>query len=225
MFSISYHRKNRRKRDEHRFSGGVSPVVDEIESPSPRGLTPPPETVYFENSKQNLKNDTTKNFLGFSLYYPNDWQRNDVKNNFLDISKNAPTGTPIEQMLVSYYDSKGTFNADREIFPALVTETNQTLKSFVPNYKMISEGEKTVNNGWRAYEVKFAGAGKTANGEDIELWGRRLFIPAARNDMKNGYVLTMLATSLSPDVKGIEDVGVKGDLQTVLYSFEPNRNF
>ncbi|MDQ3321275.1 MAG: hypothetical protein M3525_02265 [Acidobacteriota bacterium] len=90
---------------------------------------------------------------------------------------------------------------------------------------MISESEKTVNNGWRAYEVKFEGAGKTANGEDIKLWGRRLFVPAARNGMKNGYVSTMLATSLSPDVKNIEDVGVKGDLHTILYSFEPNRNF
>ncbi len=139
--------------------------------------------------------------------------------------RNAATGTPIEQMLVSYYDSKGTFKADKEIFPALVKETNSTLKSFVPNYKLISEGEKTVNNGWRAYEVKFEGAGKTAKGEDIRYLGRRLFIPAARNGMKNGYVLTMLATSLSPDVKNIDDIGVKGDLQIILYSFEPNQNF
>lgn len=204
----------------------ASPVIDEIESPPPsRALPPPPDSVYFENSKQALKSETAKNFLGFSLYYPKDWKRNDAKNNFLDISKNAATGTPIEQMLVSYYDSKGTFKADKELFPALVKETNNTLKSIVPNYKTVSQGEKTVNNGWRAYEVNFQGAGKTAKGENIKLWGRRLFIPAARNGMKNGYVLTMLATSLSPDVKSIEDVGVKGDLHTILYSFEPNQNF
>jgi len=203
------------------------PVADEIEAPPPppRSLPPPPEAVYFENSKQKLKPDAAKNFLGFSLYYPKSWRRNEAKNNFLDISKNASTGTPIEQMLVSHYDSKGTFEADKEIFPTLVKETNSTLKSLVPNYKLISGGEKTVNNGWRAYEVKFTGAGKTAKGEDIKLWGRRLFVPAARAGMKNGYVLTMLATSLSPEVKSIEDVGVKGDLHTVLYSFEPNRNF
>ncbi len=203
-----------------------SPVTGEIESPPlSRALPPPPETIYFENSKQALKSEAAKNFLGFSLYYPKSWKQNDAENNFLDISKNAPTGTPIEQMLVSYYDSKGTFKADKELFPALVRETNKTLKSIVPNYKTVSEGEKTVNNGWRAYEVNFEGAGKTAKGESIKLWGRRLFIPAARNGLKNGYVLTMLATSLSPEVKSIEDVGVEGDLHTILYSFEPNQNF
>ncbi len=165
-----------------------------------------------------------KNFLGFSLYYPKDWKQNDAKGKFLDISKDASSGTPIEQMLVSYYDSKGTFKADTESFPALVKETNKTLKEIVPNYEVVSEGEKTINNGWRAYEVKFKGSGK-ANGENITLWGRRLFIPTARPGMKNGYVITMLATSLSPDVKNVDDVGVKGELSAILESFEPNQNF
>lgn len=200
----------------------------EIESPpSPRNIAPPsPESVYFENSKQNLKKDAAKNFLGFSLYHPKDWRQNDAKNNFLDISKNAQTGTPVEQMLISFYDSRGTFKLDRDMFPKLVKEkTESQLKPFVPNYRTVSEGETTVNGGWRAYEIKFEGAGKTAAGENIKLFGRRLYIPAARNGMKNGYVLTLLATSLSPVVKSVEDVGVKGDLESVLNTFEPNQNF
>lgn len=204
----------------------AAPVASEIESPPPaRQLAAPPDATYFENSKENLKSETAKNFLGFSLYYPEGWKKNDAKNNFLDISKTASTGTPVEQMLVSYYDSKGTFNDDKELFPALVKDTSRKLKSIVPNYKIISEGEESVNNGWRAYAVKFSGAGKTAKGENIKLWGKRLFIPAARNGTDNGYVLTLLATSLSPDVKSIEDIGVKGDLSTILYSFEPNQNY
>ena len=178
------------------------------------------DAVYFENSKDDLKGEAARNFLGFSLSYPKDWKRNDAKNNFLDISKNAPTGTPVEQLLVSHYDSEGTFEADEKLFTALVKDTSKTLKSLVPNYKTIGRGE-VVSNGLRAYEVKFGGSGKTAKGENIKLWGRRLFIPAAREGVKNGYVLTMLATSLSPDVKSIEDVGVRGDLQTILDKFEP----
>ncbi len=202
------------------------PTPQEIEVPPlPRTIPQPPNTEYFQNAKENLKGDLAKNFLGFSLYYPKDWKQNDAKGKFLDISKDAASGTMVEQMLVSYYDSKGTYKADTESFPALVEETNTTLKEIVPNYEVVSEGEKTVNNGWRTYEVKFKGSGKTANGETITLWGRRLFIPTARPGMKNGYVVTMLATSLSPDVKNVDDVGVNGELSTILESFEPNQNF
>lgn len=202
-----------------------SPKDDSESTPLPRTIIQPPNTVYFQNRKENLKGDLAKNFLGFSLYYPEDWKENDAQGKFLDISKDASSGTPIEQMLISYYDSKGTFKMDTALFPSLVKETNSTLKEIVPNYEVVSEGETTVNNGWRAYEVKFKGSGKTANGENITLWGRRLFIPTARVGMKNGYVITMLATSLSPAVKNVDDVGVSGELAEVLKTFEPNQTF
>ncbi len=203
-----------------------APAPADIEIPPlPRTVAQPPDTNYFQNSKENVKGELAKNFLGFSLYYPNDWKVNDAEGKFLDISSNASTGTPIEQMLVSYYDSKGTYKSDTELFPSLVEETNKTLKSIVPNYEMISEDKKTVNNGWQAYEVKFKGSGTTGKGENITLWGRRLFIPTARPGMKNGYVITMIVTSLSPDVKNVDDVGVKGELSAILESFEPNQNF
>jgi len=211
------------------------PTPEEIEPiPLPRTISQPPDTDYFQNSKEKLKGDAMRNFLGFSLYYPNDWKLNAIvpeeknsknRSKFLDVSKNSSSGTPVEQFLVSYYNSKGTFKADADVFPSLVKETNSTLQKIVPNYTMISEGEKTVNNGWRAYEVKFSGSGVTSNGEKITLWGKRLYIPTAMRGMKNGYVITMLATSLSTDVKTVDDVGVKGELSNILATFEPNQNF
>jgi serine/threonine protein kinase len=201
------------------------PVIHKVEPPPLRSIQPPPDSIYFENNVNNLKGGAAENFLGFSLYYPKDWTRKDAKNNFLDVSKVSKNDLPIEQMLVSYYNSSGTYDNDLEKFPALVKDTNATLKKIVPNYQLISEGKKNINNGWRAYEIKFQGAGVTAVGEKITLWGRRLFIPPGNSGMKNGYVLTMLATSLSEDVKSVEDVGVKGELSTILETFEPNRNF
>ncbi len=208
---------------------------EEIESPPlPRSIVQPPNTYYFQNKKEFLDGEAMKNFLGFSLYYPIDWKinatenKNDdgkTKSKFLDVSKNAASGTPIEQMIVSYYDSRGTFKADAEIFAEQVKETNETLKKIVPNYEMVSEGEKLINNGWRAYEVKFQGTGKTANGETITLWGKRLFVPTAMRGLKNGYVITMLATSLSGEITSVDEVGVKGELAGILQTFEPNQNF
>ena len=82
-----------------------------------------------------------------------------------------------------------------------------------------------VNGGWPAYEVKFQGGGTTDKGEKLIVWGRRLFIPAARPGVKNGFEITMLATSYASDVKSVDDVGNKGGLATVLSTFEPGRSF
>jgi hypothetical protein len=70
--------------------------------------------------------------------------------------------------------------------------------------------------------MKFEGSGVTANGEKINLWGKRLFIPVARPGTQSGFVITMLATSLSPDVKSADDVGNKGELEKILVTFEPS---
>ena len=209
----------------------VSTLGDIETPPLPRNIAQPPDTVYFQNSKQNLKGDLVKNFLGFSLYYPQSWQVNEVsesrkpgtRGKFLDISKTID-GKLSEQMLVSYYDSRGTFKDDDARFPQLVRETNETLKTLIPNYQTLSEGETKINGGWSAYEVKFQGGG-IVGGEKTIVWGRRLFIPASRSGSRSGYEITLLATSLAPDVQSVDDVGTKGELASVLQTFEPNGNF
>ncbi len=204
-----------------------APTPADIEVPPPaRSISQPPNTVFFETSKENVKGDLLRNFLGFSLYYPKSWTRNETNNKFLDISKNSANKLPIEQLLVSYYDSKGTFNADGENFQKLVEKSNKDLAKIVPNYQIMSEGETKINGDWRGYEVKFQGGGKVEKGEKkLIVWGRRIWIPAARPGTKNGFVVTMLATSLSPEITSVDDIGVKGDLGAVFGTFEPNQNF
>ena len=189
--------------------------------PLSRTINQPPDTIYFENSKNNLKGDLAKNFRGFSLYYPKDWVKNSASTNFVDIARVGATGTPIEQMTVTYYSSRGTMAADMEIFPRLIQEANKKLSALIADYHQVSQGETTINGGWKAYELKFQGNGKTTNGDTITLWGRCLWIPSARLDVKSGFLITMLATSNSPEVKSPDDVGVKGELAGVLETFEP----
>ena len=200
-----------------------SPTPQEVESPPlPRIVDQPANTEYFQNSSMNLKGDLARNYRGFTLYYPKGWQKNATPTNFIDVSKSAESGTPIEQFLVSYYDSRGTSKLDVDRFPKLVQDSNKKLAQIVSNYRLVSEGNTEINNGWKGYEMKFEGAGTTASGEKINLWGKRLFIPAARPGTKSGFVITMLATSLSPDVKSVDDVGVKGETARILETFEPS---
>lgn len=201
--------------------------------PLPRNMPQPPNTNFYQNSKQNLKGDLLRNFVGFTIFYPRDWKVNgpqesvtaNGRGKFIDISRSTTDDRLKEQMLISYYPSKGTFAADSGKYAEMVKETNDTLKKLLPGYQVVSEGEIKINGDWRAYEVKFQGGGTSPSGEKLVVWGRRLFIPAARPGTRNGFEITMLATSLAEDVQSVDDVGVRGELAAILYSFEPSQNF
>ncbi len=208
---------------------GYSPNNEDIEIPPPkRQVSQPPDTKYFENSKQNLKGGMARNFLGFSLFYPKDWNLNPTDNKFLDLTKTSKGSVPEKVFLVSPYESRGTFRLDQELFPDLVEKSNADLAKDIPNYQVISKGKTMIQNGrWQAFEVKFQGGGAApeAGGKKLILWGRRLWIPVQRPGMKNGFIITMFATSLAGDVTSVDDVGVKGDLAKILETFEPSQSY
>lgn len=209
-------------------------IVSATEMPPPaRTIPQPPNTNFYQNSKQHLKGDLLINFVGFTLYYPKEWKVNgpqpgtagESRGKFLDISRNTADDLPMEQMLISYYPSKGTFTEDAEKFPQLAKDSHKALRDLMgPSYTVISEGPITVNGGWRAYEIKFQGTSEP-DGKKITVWGRRLFVPAARPGVRNGFEITMLATSLAEGIQSVDDVGVRGELAGVLYTFEPSQNF
>lgn len=203
----------------------TKPAQDiEIPPQERRGILQPPNTNYFENTRENLSGDLAKNYRGFSFYYPSDWMKSESPKNFVDVAKKSDRGLPVEQMLVTFYESKGTFKADSEKFPALVRETNKRLAEQLPNYNFVSESPAVINDGWKVYEMKFeASMPDGKNGAPLKIYGRRIFMPAMRDGVKTGFVITMLATSLSENVASVDEVGVKGGLKIVLDTFEPSQ--
>ena len=204
----------------------VTPIPNEIESPPlSRTVNQPANTEYFQNSKTEQKDKTEliKNYRGFTLFYPKTWTKNSSSTNFLDVSKKAENDSLIEQMLVTHYSSTGLFSKDKENFPKLVEKSNKDLKAFLgDNYKVISQGEMTIQNGrWKVYEVKFQSSG-VKDGKTITVWGRRIWLPTQNPTMRNGFVITMLATSLSGEITSVDEVGNKGDLALILETFEPS---
>lgn len=216
-------------------SGVIPPsspaAVNDEQRPAARTITVPPNSTFYQNTRENVKGDLLRNFLGFSLYYPKDWKVNGpqesatarTRGKFLDVSRLSSDDTLMEQMLVSYYASSGTFAGDAARFSQLVKEANETLKG-LPGYRMISQQEIRFNGDRRAYEIKFQAEPDYENGRKVQLWGRRLFVPAERPGARNGFEITMLATSADDDVRGVDDIGVRGELASILNSFEITNN-
>lgn len=204
----------------------VLPQIDADIAPPPRLQTTPPGTVRFQNVREGLSEGLAKNFLGFEIFYPQSWTKNPTETNFLDISNGSSiNGTLVEQMIITRYKSKGMMTLDKADLANLIEKSNQDLKAGLgENFRVVSEGETTIQNGrWKVYEVKFQSSGINKKGEEITLWGRRLWLPVQRPGEQNGFVITLLATSLSDAVNGVDEVGVKGELANVLETFEPEQ--
>ena len=70
-----------------------------------------------------------------------------------------------------------------------------------------------------AYEFRFVSLSKETEKGDIQVWGRVVFLPTGVAGQTTGATLIMLATSLAPELTGIDDVGGKGEMPVILDSF------
>jgi hypothetical protein len=187
-------------------------------------VTPPPNSTKFVNAREKLTGSLAEHFLDFSLYYPNGWALDPkaaASGNFFRADRMLSDDTGdylLERAAISWYQSNGTMQLDRPIFPNRVEHFNNQFAKDYPNYEKVSEGE-TKFNGLEAYQFTFKGLVKDTGKGDVNLWGRVIFLPTGSEDSRNGIVLLMLASSAAPDVKSIEDVGERGELPTILKTF------
>jgi hypothetical protein len=187
---------------------------------APPPYQPPPDTTEFTNSGDDLSGKIAEHFVPFSFYYPDSWELNtDIAAEgtyFVRVERKLP-GFTQERFTVGWYESNGTYDADKSFFPNLVEAASANLGK-LPGYEKLSEGHTKVNS-MDAYEVTFKGLTNNPDKGEINYWGRVIFLPPGVDGQKNGLQLTLLTSSLAPELKGIEDVGVKGELPVILDSF------
>jgi hypothetical protein len=185
---------------------------------------PPPNATEFVNSSASLDGKLAENYSDFSFYYPNTWEKDPTTgvagaSNFIRVERRLPPDFTQENFGVSWYESRGTFDADeREVFPKLVESLKARYSKSFPEFEALSEGETTVN-GIKGYEFRFQSVSKGTEKGDITLWGRVVFLPPSIEGKKNGIQLLMLTTSLAPELTSADDVGVRGELPVILNSF------
>lgn len=186
-------------------------------------FVPPPGTTKFANSTTNLDGKLAEHYIDFSFYYPETWQTD--KNagvagasNFVKVERRLPPDFTQENFAVGWYTSKGSFEADSPTFPRLVELVGTNLANSFPEYRKVSEGPTKVNS-LDGYEFRFVSLSKGTEKGDLQVWGRVIFLPTGVEGQTAGATLIMLATSLAPELSGVEDVGEKGEMPVILESF------
>jgi hypothetical protein len=194
----------------------------------PDVFVPPAHSVQFVNSKDNLDGKLAEHYLDFSFYYLDSWTKDPKAgvpgaSNFVSVGRKLPDDLPQENCAFGWYNSKGTFEADKDDFPKLVEQLSSIYARSFSNYQKLSEGPTKVNS-LDAYEFRFESVSKGPANKDIKAWGRVIFLPAGVDGQKSGVTLLLVATSLAPELQGPDDVGVKGELPLILDSFRFGAN-
>lgn len=196
----------------------------EVPSPTPEDTyQPPPGTVQFVNSNASLDGKLAEHYFDFSFYYPESWVRDPKSGvpgatNFVKVDKTLPPDFTQENFAVGWYTSTGTFVGDLPSYGQRVKEFSDSLAKIIPDYKKVSEGPTKVNS-MDGYEFRWAGLSKGTERGDLELWGRVIFVPTGNEGDTAGATLTMLTTSLAPELSSVEDVGERGEAPVILDSF------
>jgi hypothetical protein len=193
-------------------------------SPTPEDtFVPPPGTVPFENSNENLDPKLAEHYFDFHFYYPESWTRDPKAGGpgsakFVEVVRSLPQDFTQENFTVGWYTSTGTFVGDLKSYPKRVEEFSSTLAKRIPEYKKVSEGLTKINS-MQAYEFRWEGFSKGTERGDLQLWGRVVFLPTGNEGDTSGATLTMLGTSLAPELSGVADVGENGQARVILDSF------
>ena len=182
----------------------------------------PPNTVMFANSKEDLDGKLAEHYFDFNFYYPSAWKVVPKTNaaggsSFIKVERSLPPDFTQENFGVGWYDSKGSYEADESNFPHLVEVLSTNLSKNLPEYRKVSEGPTKVNS-LNGYEFRFVSFSRGTEKGDLQLWGRVIFLPRGEGET-TGAILTMLTTSLAPELSGVDDVGVKGEAPVILESF------
>jgi hypothetical protein len=190
-------------------------------------FVPPPNTVKFTNSSASLEGKLAEHYIDFSFYYPKTWAVDPKAavagaSNFVKVERMLPPDFTQENFAVGWYTSKGTFEADEATFPQLVKILSANLSNGFPGYRKVSEGSTKVAS-LDGYEFRFVSISRGTEKGDIQVWGRVIFVPTGVSGAKTGATLIMLATSLAPELAGVDDVGAKGELPVILESFRFGR--
>ncbi len=186
-------------------------------------FVPPAGTTNFANSSTNLDGKLAEHYIDFSFYYPETWETDEKAgvagaSNFVKVERRLPPDFTQENFAVGWYTSKGSFEADNPTFPRLVELLGANLSNSFPEYRKVSEGPTKVNS-LDGYEFRFVSLSKGTEKGDLQVWGRVIFLPTGVEGQAAGATLIMLATSLAPELSGVEDVGEKGEMPVILESF------
>lgn len=187
-----------------------------------------PELKTYRNQIEKISARHQKHFVPFRFSYPASWEPDpeagtEADSNVVKVERDIKLGDAgeftLENFAIGYCDvSGGSAELVKTEMQFLTEEFKKSFAGGFPEFKALSEGEKKFA-GYDGYGFDFSSHIKNDAIGDLMLWGRVILLAPGAIKQEHGIAVVMLASSKSADVKGIDDLGVKGELPTILKSF------
>ncbi len=175
-------------------------------------------TELYTNSREGQTGNLATHYVDFSFRYPDTWKLDpSPAPSYVRVERANDDGGTIENFSVGWFSATGSVKGNRTLLSQVVNNLSTQISGNFPNYEKVSEGFTKFGR-YDGYELRFArGAGGGAGA--VKYWGRVVVLPdpAGGND---GVSIIMLATSNSDEVDGASDLGVKGELPTIVKTFK-----
>ena len=173
----------------------------------------------FENSLETTPAGLKANFVPFSFTYPEKFVPTPIETNFIKVEERLTDeggAFTLENFSVGYITLPAGPESDA-VYTGLLNDLSRAQAAGIPNYREIVQFPEEVA-GQRGRALLFEGEVKNSPKGDVRVFGKVIVARKARAE--RGVAIFMLATSLDPEVKEVRDLGEKGELASILDSFE-----
>ncbi|MBA3240649.1 MAG: hypothetical protein H0T60_05425 [Acidobacteria bacterium] len=174
-------------------------------------------TEKYVNSRADKSGNLATHYVDFSFRYPDTWKVDpSPEPSFVRVERANDDGGTIENFSVGWFSATGPVKGNKQLLSQVVNNLSGQISGNFPGYEKISEGF-TKFGGYDGYELRF---GRTAGGgaKALPYWGRVVVLPDP-NGGKDGVSIIMLATGHSDEVERASDLGLKGELPTIIKTF------
>jgi len=173
-------------------------------------------TEKYVNTRADKTGNLATHYVDFSFRYPDTWKVDpSPEPSFVRVERANDDGGTIENFSVGWFSATGPVNGNKQLLSQVVNNLSGQISGNFPGYEKISEGF-TKFGGYDGYELRF---GRTAGGaKALPYWGRVVVLPDPKGG-KDGVSIIMLATGNSDEIEGASDLGLKGELPTIIKTF------
>ena len=190
-------------------------------SSSSNGTTVP-KTTYTNRADLFADGERQKYWVNFRFDYPSSWEiasgaKTASAADFVELNR-AYQGYYVESFTVEdFYTNQVSLAADLPTLgPKFMASVDANRPKKATNYQRISEGPTTFR-GYTAYEYRAQWVSPNDAGKSRNVFLRYLIVAPPTG--KYGVILEMSGDAFSPDIKGLDDLGTKGEMATILDSF------
>ena len=191
-------------------------------TPTPTTRTSGRVMPYFNSANQFTSGERQKYYVNFFFSYPTSWEmvsgtKTEHAEDFVEMNR-PYQGIYVESFQVEDFYTNGTsLAADLPTLGAkYMASVDANNRKKTPSHRRISEGVTTLRT-YTAYDYRAQSVGKNAAGKPYDVYVRYLIVAPPTG--QNGVILEMTASSSSPENKGVNDLGTKGEMAKILDSF------